>query len=159
MSRLAKWRTISREEFEKIVKESSSFMEVGKKLGYTEKSSGGALVSIKKGIEFYNLDTSHFTGQGWNKDNYNYDWMKKGVSYHSSYSQSLIFLRGRRCECCGNTEWQGSPIPLEVHHIDGDKTNNEENNLKLLCPNCHALTPNYKGRKTGDWCNWQPRNT
>lgn len=35
-------------------------------------------------------------------------------------------------------------IPLEMHHIDGDFLNNKEDNLKLLCPNCHSLTSNYK---------------
>ena len=38
------------------------------------------------------------------------------------------------------------PIPLEVHHIDGDSLNNEMSNLKLLCPNCHAFTDNYRGK-------------
>lgn len=35
--------------------------------------------------------------------------------------------------------------PLEVHHIDGNYKNNAEDNLELLCPNCHSLTENYKG--------------
>jgi predicted HNH restriction endonuclease len=34
-------------------------------------------------------------------------------------------------------------IPLQIHHIDGDATNNKEENLQLLCPNCHTLTENY----------------
>lgn len=55
-------------------------------------------------------------------------------------------LRQYACERCGNTEWQGVPIPLEVHHLDGDKRNNKINNLQLLCPNCHALTDTYRGR-------------
>ena len=50
------------------------------------------------------------------------------------------------CERCGNTQWMNQPIPLEVHHIDGNKNNNELNNLQLLCPNCHALTPTYRGK-------------
>ena len=50
------------------------------------------------------------------------------------------------CEQCGNTEWMNQPIPLEVHHIDGNKNNNELSNLQLLCPNCHALTPTYRGK-------------
>ncbi len=37
-------------------------------------------------------------------------------------------------------------IPLEVHHIDGDNRNNDVDNLLLLCPNCHALTNNYRGK-------------
>ena len=40
-------------------------------------------------------------------------------------------------------------IPLEVHHKDGDYTHNEENNLELLCPNCHSLTSTYKASNKG----------
>ena len=36
-------------------------------------------------------------------------------------------------------------IPLEVEHIDGNYKNNKEENLILLCPNCHSLTSTYKG--------------
>ena len=35
-------------------------------------------------------------------------------------------------------------VPLETHHKDGDYTNNNEDNLELLCPNCHSLTDTYK---------------
>jgi hypothetical protein len=58
-------------------------------------------------------------------------------------------LRMHRCERCGRTEWEGRPIPLELDHIDGDRTNNLLENLRLLCPNCHALTPTYRGRNIG----------
>ena len=57
--------------------------------------------------------------------------------------KELIKVRGCRCEKCGLTEWNNQPIPLEAHHIDGDKCNNTLENLELLCPNCHTLTPNY----------------
>lgn len=55
----------------------------------------------------------------------------------------------RRCEKCGITEWLENPIPLELHHKDGDKNNNNLDNIEILCPNCHAFTDNYrwKGRK------------
>ena len=50
------------------------------------------------------------------------------------------------CELCG---WNKiNPVtgqsPLEIHHKDGDYTNNKEENLQVLCPNCHSLTPTYK---------------
>lgn len=40
-------------------------------------------------------------------------------------------------------------IPLEVEHIDGDAENNSEDNLTLLCPNCHSLTKTYRGANRG----------
>jgi 5-methylcytosine-specific restriction endonuclease McrA len=57
----------------------------------------------------------------------------------------LLQERGHRCELCGGTEWLGHQIPLEVHHVDGDSDNNTQDNLKLLCSNCHAIQPNFKG--------------
>lgn len=44
------------------------------------------------------------------------------------------------------TEWLGQPIPLELHHKDGNKNHNELSNYELLCPNCHALTDTYRGK-------------
>lgn len=51
-----------------------------------------------------------------------------------------------KCECCGLTTWLGKPIPLELHHKDGDRTNNQLENFELLCPNCHAFTDSYRGK-------------
>lgn len=68
-----------------------------------------------------------------------YDKPKKGYYF----TKQLIEKRGRRCECCKNSEWLSQPIKLEVHHINGDKRDNTEKNLQLLCPNCHAYTENY----------------
>lgn len=48
------------------------------------------------------------------------------------------------CGCDGN--WQGGLISLELHHEDGDNSNNEIENLSYLCPNCHAMTENYRGK-------------
>jgi hypothetical protein len=61
----------------------------------------------------------------------------------------LVEKRGHRCEDCGLSEWKSHPIPLEMHHIDGDSDNNTAENLKLVCPNCHAFTPHYKGAVKG----------
>lgn len=50
------------------------------------------------------------------------------------------------CEKCMRTTWMGEPIPLELHHIDGNRRNNSITNLVLICPNCHAQTDSYRGK-------------
>ena len=64
--------------------------------------------------------------------------------------QSMIENFGRKCSMCHLEEWQGHPIPIEVDHIDGDAGNNSFNNLRLLCPNCHGITPTWKGKNKGN---------
>ena len=52
----------------------------------------------------------------------------------------------KKCECCGLSEWNGLPIPLELHHIDGNRTNHKLENLKILCLNCHAQTDTFRAK-------------
>lgn len=150
MSNIAKWRKFSKDQIEEIVASSYSNREVARKLGYVQ-DGGGTMQSLKKMYEELNIDTSHFKGQGWNKNNFNYDAFTE-FSYKksgSSTAQALIALRGCKCEKCGITEWLNQPINLEVHHRDGDRTNNSLENLMLLCPNCHSYTDTFarKGDK------------
>lgn len=44
----------------------------------------------------------------------------------------------------------GKPIPLDIHHIDGDFKNDKKENLKLLCKNCHAQTETYGSKNNGN---------
>ena len=55
-----------------------------------------------------------------------------------------------KCESCGWSVINSFTkiVPLEVDHIDGNALNNSEENLRLLCPNCHSLTSTY--RNTGN---------
>jgi 5-methylcytosine-specific restriction endonuclease McrA len=55
------------------------------------------------------------------------------------------------CATCGGTTWQGVPIPLELEHKNGNRNDNRLENLELLSPNCHALTPTYRGRNIGGY--------
>lgn len=52
--------------------------------------------------------------------------------------------RGDKCEECGlGNEWNGKPLTLQLDHIDGDSDNDDIENLRLLCPNCHTQTPTF----------------
>jgi hypothetical protein len=64
------------------------------------------------------------------------------------------FLRdyyGERCLRCGWSKRHPNTgnVPVEVEHIDGNWENNRLTNLTLLCPNCHALTPTFRGLNRG----------
>lgn len=61
----------------------------------------------------------------------------------------LIRKRTHQCEICQNTEWLGQPIPLVLDHIDGNSSNNTEENLRLVCGNCDMQLPTYKNKNKG----------
>jgi Zn finger protein HypA/HybF involved in hydrogenase expression len=142
------------EEFKKAVEESYSIAQALTKLGLSPR--GGNYRVFKKFEKLYNIDTSHFTGQGHMKGRKNNFLTKplseilvKNCEYGSNKLRKRLISEGlkeHRCECCGLTEWLDEPIPLELDHIDGDHYNNLIENLKILCPNCHAKTPTYRGK-------------
>jgi Zn finger protein HypA/HybF involved in hydrogenase expression len=58
-------------------------------------------------------------------------------------------LLEERCSECGvGNEWNGKPLSLQLDHRDGDNTNNELSNLRILCPNCHSQTETYSAKNT-----------
>lgn len=64
----------------------------------------------------------------------------------------LLEKMNYKCELCGWGEVNPTTnkVPLEIHHIDGDYKNNRPENLQVLCPNCHSLTPNFKALNKSD---------
>lgn len=64
----------------------------------------------------------------------------------SSHVRHYLFEKYHsKCQICGWSQINPvtGKIPLQIHHIDGDCLNNKENNLQLLCPNCHSLTSTF----------------
>jgi hypothetical protein len=78
---------------------------------------------------------------------------KSGVIVPSERSAKgyLIIERGRKCEDCGwsKVNPKSLTVPIELEHVDGDCYNNSYSNCRLLCPNCHSLTPTYRGMNMG----------
>lgn len=117
---------------------------------------GGNYKTIIAKLKRLNIDTSHFTGKGHRKgqqylsERTNYqDYLVYGSTVTSYRLKNVLLREGvftRICSSCLGTEWMGHPIPLELDHIDGDNINNVLENLRLLCPNCHALTSTYRGK-------------
>lgn len=67
----------------------------------------------------------------------------------SNYIKKYFFEKhNNKCEKCGWGEKNEftNKIPLQLHHIDGNSLNTKEENLQLLCPNCHSLTQNFGSR-------------
>lgn len=76
----------------------------------------------------------------------------KGVDDTSNYVVKYLRLKHHnKCELCGwNKEHPYThKVPLQVHHIDGNCMNNKEENLQLLCPNCHSLTETFGALNKG----------
>ena len=74
------------------------------------------------------------------------DILVEDSNYQSKLMKRLLEARVKqhKCEICGNTgEWQGKPLTLQVHHINGNHKDNRIENLQILCPNCHTQTENY----------------
>ena len=150
--------TYTKENLEKAIKESLSIAEVCRKLKI--RPVGGNYKTLHSKIKEHNLDTSHFTGAAWNKGlKFKPNPPKKLeeiLTKDSTYSSNNLRLRlikeglkEEKCEICKNSTWLENPIKLELHHIDGNNTNNLLENLQILCPNCHSFTDNFRGSKKG----------
>lgn len=77
----------------------------------------------------------------------------KGTYQTSNHIRKYLLEKNNsKCQLCGWGEknpFTGN-IPLELEHLDGNYANNKEENLAILCPNCHSLTSTYKGANKGN---------
>lgn len=157
-------RTWTNEQLAEAVATSYSYAQALRKLGL--KPGGHPYRVIQQAIDELGLDTSHMKGQGWAKGVPNpsagrrrplEEILVANSDYLNTNDLKLrLFKEGlkeRVCERCGLREWRGSPAPLQLDHANGDRRDNRLENLRILCPNCHAQTDTWCSRNRGRYSN------
>lgn len=156
-------RKYSKEHLKEAIETSLSIAQALRKVGLVP--AGGNYATAHRLIRELKIDTTHMTGQGWNVADAARLLRRKTITLEeilvedSEYRGGSALLKKRliengllhwSCEVCLRQTWNGMPIPLELEHINGKRSDNRLENLKLLCPNCHAQTPTYRGKNIGN---------
>ncbi|NQV88932.1 MAG: HNH endonuclease [Parcubacteria group bacterium] len=140
----------------KAAKSSRSIRQVIEKIGLVP--AGGNYEQIKRYLKEFDIDTSHFRGQGWLKGLkvstkpaiHLSKILTKNSSYQAYKLKLRLFKEGMKkpqCEFCGwNKKAKDGRIPVELDHINGDRHDHRLENLRILCPNCHSLQPTHRGK-------------
>ena len=145
--------TWSKENLEKIIKESLSQTDVLKKLGL--RNGGDNYKTLRKYIELYEINVSHFLTCFNNILN-----LKKITLLNDILIEKSTFDRGHlkeklykeglkepKCELCGQTEeWNGKKMSLILDHINGVYNDNRIENLRIVCPNCNSTLDTHCGK-------------
>ena len=136
-----------KEEIEQWIAEGKTKAQMARELGCNPKTINPVLKKL--GLEY----TWNRGCKGLSKPNGHelslLEYLEKSIDIQSNKVRKKLLDEGYKeykCECCGLTEWLGEPIPLELHHKDGNHFHNELDNFQLLCPNCHAKTSSYRGK-------------
>lgn len=152
----------SKEFLETLCKQSLCVTDVARLLN--RRTDGNGVAYLSKLIKKFKIDTSHFLSvpelcKLRNKsDKTVKHWQEVLVNDRNNGRKETCYLLKRcmiesgieyKCQICSNTgEWNNQPLILQVDHIDGDWLNNNKNNLRFLCPNCHTQTDTFGSKNT-----------
>lgn len=142
----------SDEDFLKLIENGKNISDVLKSMGLASRG-GNCFKLIKKRIKEMNLDTSHFDISK-TRGNKVFDLSEILVENSSYYNITRLKIRlvsekklEYKCEFCKNSGlWQGKKLSLQLDHKNGINNDHRLENLRFLCPNCHAQTHTYAGK-------------
>jgi len=137
-----------KENLEKIVVESKTYLECLKKLGI--KNMGSSYNTLKKYIKKYNISIEHFENNIIDVIHNKIDLSKiliENSTYNTTILKERLYKEGlkeRLCEKCGQgEEWNGEHMSLILDHINGINNDNRIFNLRIVCPNCNSTLPTH----------------
>jgi len=141
---------LSSQQINEVIQSSNSWDQVMNKFGY---KSLAFCNQIKMKLDNLNINTSHLK-----ECKYNLRQIENSKVFveDSDYVDGVSLKKRLQndmgwekiCSSCELKEWLGQPIPIQLDHINGNHFDNRIENLRFLCPNCHALTDTYCGKNT-----------
>jgi len=153
---MGKKRTWTDDDFVHHSANSESWSELARNLGLCA-SGNGCYLTLRRAAERLEVSTNHFKRKRFGSGmttylDYNAENLDKVLkSVNNPYKKKKLIEWGllqNICELCGIVnQWNGMELTLQLDHIDGNNSNNDLSNLRILCPNCHTQTKTYGSKK------------